>query len=164
MPATGPQDAPVLLVELPITNVPTSGRGWMGRVHPRAGALLIVGEIMLGFVLVTGAVLSARTLSKVEQIRPGFEPRQLLVFQVSNGVPWNKWRYGKRSSRPWRGVESLGATSHLPLDTDIPNWYSPFQPEGMNENVAATLILGSKIHYARLSEGDGRAASGRPVF
>jgi predicted permease len=34
----------------------------------------------------------------------------------------------------------VGATSHLPLDTDIPNWYSPYQPEGIDKNQAATLV------------------------
>jgi hypothetical protein len=28
----------------------------------------------------------------------------------------------------------------LPLDTDIPNWYGPYQPEGIDENQAATLV------------------------
>jgi putative ABC transport system permease protein len=56
------------------------GRGWLGRLHRRAGGALVVGEIALGFVLVTGAGLTARTLSKMEQVHPGFEPRHLAAL------------------------------------------------------------------------------------
>ena len=38
------------------------------------------------------------------------------------------------------GVEGVGATSHLPLDTDIPNWYSPYRPQGITQVRNATLI------------------------
>ena len=116
------------------------GRGWLGRFHRKAGAALIVGEIALGFILVTGAALTARTLSKIEQVRPGFKPRHLLAFQISSGIPGNAVPEWEAQLAALPGVELVGATSHLPLDTDIPNWYSPYQPEGMNENEAATLV------------------------
>src|ERR1044072_848692 len=35
-----------------IATLRATGRGWMGRFHRRAGAVLVVGEIALGFVLV----------------------------------------------------------------------------------------------------------------
>ena len=38
------------------------------------------------------------------------------------------------------GVECVGATSHLPLDADIPNWYAAYRPEGADDNRAATLV------------------------
>ena len=44
-----------------VATLRTSGRGWLGRFQRRAGAALVVGEIALGFVLVTTAAL-ARTL------------------------------------------------------------------------------------------------------
>src|SRR6266568_2150730 len=68
-----------------IATLRASGRGWLGRVQRRAGAVLVVSEIALGFVLVTSAVLTARTLAKMEQVRPGFEPRNLLTFQMPVG-------------------------------------------------------------------------------
>jgi hypothetical protein len=43
---------------------------------------LVVGEMVLGFVLVTGSVLAARTLTKIEHVRAGFDPRQVLAFQL----------------------------------------------------------------------------------
>ncbi len=116
------------------------GRGWLGRVQRSAGAALVVGEVTLGFVLVTGAALSARTLSKIEEVRPGFEPRQLLAFQVSNGIPVSAVADWEAQLTALPGVQAVGATSHLPLDTDLPNWYSPYRPEGISANEAATLV------------------------
>src|SRR5262249_40579348 len=123
-----------------VATLRASGRGWMGRLHRRAGAALIVGEITLGFVLVTGAALTARTLSKIEQLRPGFEPRQLLAFQISGGIPARAVKDWEAQLAALPGIERAGATSHLPLDTDIPNWYAPYRPEGVDANRAATLI------------------------
>ena len=68
-----------------ISTLRAGGRGWLGRFHRRAGAALVVSEIALGFVLVTCAALTARTLSKMEQVRPGFEPRHLLTFHLPVG-------------------------------------------------------------------------------
>ena len=118
----------------------TGGRGWLGPLHRRAGAALIVGEISLGFVLVTGAALTARTLSKIEQVHPGFEPHNLLAFQVSNGITGNAVADWETQLAALPGVERVGATSHLPLDTDVPNWYSPYQPDGLDKNQTATLV------------------------
>ena len=123
-----------------MTTLRATGRGWLGRFHRNAGAALIVGEIALGFMLVTGAALTARTLSKIEQVHPGFEPRHLLAFQISSGIPGNAVAEWEAQLSALPGVELVGATSHLPLDTDIPNWYSPYVPEGTSENGPTTLI------------------------
>lgn len=114
--------------------------GWLSRFHRTAGRALIVGEIMLGFVLVAGAALSVRTLSNVEDVRPGFEPQQLLAFQVSNGIPPNQVADWETELGAMPGVETVGATSHLPLDNDIPNWYAAYRPEGSAANGSSALI------------------------
>jgi predicted permease len=154
----------------------TGGCGWLGRLHRRAGRALIVGEIALGFVLVTGAALTARTLSKIERVRPGFEPGHLLAFQISNGISGNEVAAWEAQLAALPGVIRVGATSHLPLDTDIPNWYSPYRPEGVDENQAATLVsdlrcvtpgyfaaMGVRLLEGRYFDPQDRAA-GRPVI
>jgi len=90
-------------------------------------------------------VLAARTLSKIEQVRPGFEPRHLLTFQLSFGWTLNP-EIPRGAIHDWEsqlaavpGVESVGGTSHLPLD-DFPNWYMAFRPEGLNENEASNMV------------------------
>ena len=122
-----------------------AGRG--GQTPARRGvrALLIVGEITLGFVLVIGAGLMIRTLAKIQ--RPGFEPQRLLTFEIE--LPGS--RYGDDSARrnfvkEWEakvrslaGIESVGAVSHLPLD-DYSNGYSPYRPAGMSASQAASLL------------------------
>jgi putative ABC transport system permease protein len=107
-------------------------------------AALIVGEIAFGCVLVVGAGLMIRTLSKIREVRPGFEPRRLLTFEIDlsrlaspAAVELAASYEAKIAALP--GVEAVGAVSHLPLD-DYPNWYSPYRPLGVAEKDAASLL------------------------
>jgi predicted permease len=155
----------------------SGGRGWIGALNRRAGAALVIGEITIAFVLVTGAALAARTLAKIEQVNPGFQPRHRLTFQISFGSPLSP-DVPLRSIRDWEaelaalpGVERVGATSHLPLD-DFPNWYSPYRPEGISASDAATLIadhrsvtpgyfaaMGTRLLQGRYFDSHDRAES-----
>ncbi len=126
-------------------------------------AVLIVGEIMMGFVLVIGAGLMIRTLANIESVQPGFEAQRLLTFELdlSSFAPPARINFVKEwesrvASLP--GVESVGAVSHLPLD-DYPNWYSPYRPEGMSENRAAGLLA----DYRAITPGYMRAMGGKLV-
>lgn len=112
-----------------------NGRAWFGRVHRRTGAVLVAGEIALAFVLVTSAALTARTLARIENVPAGFEPQNLLTFQLAFGQTRNP-AMQRGAISEWEeqlahlpGVQRAGATSHLPLD-DFPNWYSPYRPDG----------------------------------
>lgn len=115
----------------PLETLRSAGRGLLGRFHRRAGGALIIGEVALGFVLVTGAALASRTLARIERAPVGFEPRQRLTFQIpppaSNAEGLRDW---ERDLAALPGVEAVGAISHLPFDTDIPNWYGPYRPQG----------------------------------
>jgi len=104
----------------------SKGRGWLGRMHRWAGRALVIGEITLAFMLVTGAALVARTLSNIVQIRPGFEPHQVLAFQLPGMQPalLADWE-GRFASLP--GVTGAGAVSHLPFDTTVGNWYGEYR-------------------------------------
>jgi putative ABC transport system permease protein len=111
--------------------------GWLSRLHRRAGRLLVCGEIAVGFVLVTGAALTARTLSEIERVRPGFEPRQVLAFQLP-GLPaalLNEWE-ARFAALP--GVDRAGAISHLPLDNTLPNWYGEYRVKQGNRVASFT--------------------------
>ena len=164
-----------------IKTLRAGGRGWLNRMHRVRGGTLVVCEITLAFILVTGAALASRTLSKIEQVRPGFEPRQLLTFQLAFGrnlnprdkLNWIKDWEAQLAALP--GVERVGATSHLPLD-DFPNWYSPYRPEGTSADRASTLIadyrsvtpgylaaMGASLIEGRFFDEQDRAA-GRQVI
>ena len=132
-------------------------RGVLGRRGRRAGNALVVAEIALGFLLVTGAALAARTVFRLMEVRPGFEPRQLLAFQLprSGGVTEIE---SQLASLP--GVDRVGAISHLPLDADI-TWFGPYHPEGADTGQASSFIADNRAvtpgyftaMQTRLSEG-----------
>ena len=121
-----------------------AGRSSQTPARRGVSALLIVGEITLGFVLVIGAGLMIRTLTKIQQVNPGFDAQRLLTFELD----LNKFDPPDRINfvRDWEaklvslpGVDAVGGVSHLPLD-DYSNWYSPYRPEGLSANDAATLL------------------------
>jgi putative ABC transport system permease protein len=122
------------------------GRSSSGRAHNRIRNLLIVSEIALGFVILIGAGLLTRTLMQIRHASPGFNPDHLLTFQISfdignDSIPEKvnfetRWEQAL-SSLP--GVQYVGAVSHLPLD-DYPNWYNWYQPEGVTEEQARSLV------------------------
>ena len=163
-----------------IETLRAGGRGWLGRFQRRAGASLVVLEIAVGFMLVTGAALASRTLAKIEQIRPGFEPRGLLTFQVMMGAPLdpgispadvNDWE-AQVSALP--GVDRVGCTSHLPLD-DFPNWFGRFTAVGSLQDDPRNLVadfravtpgylqaMGSRLIEGRYFDAHDTATS-RPV-
>jgi len=156
----------------PIEALRGRGQSLLTRLHRQTGRALVVGEIALGFVLVTGAVLAARTLSKIEQVRPGFEPRQTLAFQLPGIRPdlLPEWE-ARFESIP--GVERAGAISHLPFDNTLPNWFGGYRIEGMTPEQAAiytTDYRGVTLGYfetmgIRLIEGryfDSRDRFGAP--
>jgi putative ABC transport system permease protein len=101
------------------------GQGWLGRLQRHAGRALVVGEITVGFVLVTGASLAARTLFNVERIRPGFDQEQLLAFQLP-GMPPSRLAQWEERFASVAGVTRAGAISHLPFDSTLPNWFGDF--------------------------------------
>ena len=142
-------------------------------------AVLIVGEITLGFILVIGAGLMIRTLLKIQQVNPGFEADHVLTFDLDLG----KFRRADRINfvHDWEtelagipGVQSEGGISHLPLGT-YSNWYSPYRPEGFSEKEASSLeadyraitpgylrAMGTRVLEGRLFDDQDREST-RPV-
>jgi putative ABC transport system permease protein len=102
------------------------GQGWLSRAQRSAGRVLVIGEITLGFVLVTGAALAARTLFNIEHQRPGFEPSNVLAFQLP-GMPPAQLAEWETRFAAIPGVAAAGAISHLPFDTTLPNWYGEYR-------------------------------------
>jgi len=61
-----------------------SGRsGMAGRGRQRLRAALVIGETALALLLLVGAGLFLRSLARVEDVRPGFDPRGVLTAQLS---------------------------------------------------------------------------------
>src|SRR5262249_48237853 len=96
----------------------------------RLRRLLVLGEVTLAFVLLTGAGLMLRTFVHMLQVDPGFQSQGVFTFAIT--PPGNRYRGDTKviallkeleknlSATP--GVQEVSSVSHLPFD-DYPNWY-----------------------------------------
>jgi predicted permease len=103
----------------------------------RLRSLLVAAEVASGFVLLIGSGLLIRTFVRLLDVGTGFQPGQVLTFQIS--PPGS--RYARDEDRVrlvhnlWKnlstvpGVESVGGVNYLPLDDQL-TWYSYYWPEG----------------------------------
>jgi predicted permease len=100
-----------------------SGTGSLWRRGQGLRRLLVVAELGLAMVLLVGAALVVRSVTRLAAVPPGFDPAGTLTFELTMQGP----RYAKSSDRHlayrelWRrlgalpGVEAAGAISALPL-------------------------------------------------
>ncbi len=97
-----------------------SGRGPARR---RLRGALVVGEIALALVLLTGAGLLIRSLERLERVRTGFDEEHLLAVPIM--PPSEKYASPGRALQLYRdvaaavaalpGVRSVALTNHVPL-------------------------------------------------
>ncbi len=99
------------------------GGGGTGVTHARVRSALVVGEVALAFVLLTGAGLLLRSLDKLSQVDPGFDSTNVLTFNF----PISDKRYPDPSAlssyvravdsrlRALPGVTDVSFTSALPM-------------------------------------------------
>jgi predicted permease len=112
----------------------------MGSGRQRMRNFLVFSEVVLGVVLLIGAGLMIRTLSRMQHVDAGFAPDHILTFQTA--LPYVRYRKDQdranfvqeleRNLATLPGVQVAGETSHLPFD-DFPNWYSYYWPEGATQ-------------------------------
>ena len=106
-----------------------------GAGQHRTQALLIAVEVSLALVLLVGAGLMIQTMRRLNQVDAGFNPRNLLTFDVSvagtsHHAPILFKQVAQQvSSIP--GVESVGSINHLPISGDI--WTRGYTVEGQPE-------------------------------
>jgi putative ABC transport system permease protein len=99
------------------------GRGSTGHRGNRLRAVLVVSEVALALVVLTGAGLMIETIAKLSGVEPGLDPRNVLTMQIAlpqtdtYGAP-ERTRFcedaGERVGAV-AGVRSVSAVSHLPL-------------------------------------------------
>jgi len=121
-------------------------------LRTRGRAALVVAEVALGFVLLVGAGLMARTFVEVLRVNPGFRADGLLAFEMD--LPGSRYpddakriqlvRGVEEKLRALPGVESVGSISHLPLD-DYPNWSGPYKPEGASDEESRSLMADHRV-------------------
>jgi predicted permease len=105
---------------------------------------LVVGQIALAVVLLTGGNLLFRTIHNLWATNPGFNTQHVLTFQaglssVSSQTPAeirNGYRQLMERMRQIPGVQAAEITALLPLtesDNSGPFWIGPHQPASMAE-------------------------------
>jgi predicted permease len=118
------------------------GRGSAGAQHRTQRALVVV-QIALTLVLLTGGSLLFRTIRNLREANPGFETRHVISFQVglSHSITSSsrvRIAYQQLVDRIRRitGVEAADITALLPLsqqDNSGPFWVGSHQPASMAE-------------------------------
>jgi putative ABC transport system permease protein len=89
----------------------------------RLRGLLIVGEIAVALILMTGAGLLMESFAKLRHVDPGFISKSVTTFPIT--LPPNRYRDPARQAQFYRqlvdktksipGVQAAGVTSYLPL-------------------------------------------------
>jgi len=107
-----------------------------GLAHSRLRGLLVISEVALSLVLLSGAGLMVRSFLRLENTSLGFNPDHVLTMELS--LPESKYREGEQRKVKIQqiidrfdvlpGVKSAGATTLLPLAGD--NFNSAIEIEG----------------------------------
>jgi putative ABC transport system permease protein len=114
------------------------GRGSSeGQRHGRSRALLVVAEMGIALVLMTGAGLLIESFARLVHVDPGFSPKSLMTFPIT--LPPTRYSQPQQQADFYKqllervnslpGVQAAGATSYLPLSGAIR--YVFFCPEGL---------------------------------
>lgn len=105
-----------------------SGRGAAGSLRrSRARGLLVIGQVAVSMILLIAASLLLRSFLKLQQVDPGFDPRNVLTMQVT--LPNAKYPTNPQKNAFFRealrhisatpGVISTGIMLWLPLNASV---------------------------------------------
>jgi putative ABC transport system permease protein len=157
-----------------------SHRSGMGLRHGKVASLLVMSEIALALILVTGAALLVRTFLKLESVNPGFTTKNVLSASMSISAsrlqrtePITRIvRDGRERLMSVPGVVDAGVSSCLPLQgcfgmgfdiTGRPKGNAPFTGAGGLFSVSWSYFSTFEIPLLRgrtFTEQDDRAAPG----
>ena len=113
------------------------GRTGEGHRRTSARSLLLIGEVALSLMLLVGAGLLIKSFLRLQEVRPGFNPHNVLVTLVS--LPGAKYNEQQRpeffrqlverlATAP--GVQAVGGAINLPLGATNYGIGRAFIPEG----------------------------------
>ena len=126
------------------------GRGASdGRERHRLRAGLVVAEVALAVVLVSGAGLTIASFLRLQRVETGFNPDRMLVFNLS--LPSSKYPgaaertafYHQLTDRlaALPGVKTVAGVSHLPLAGGT--WNNSYMVEGQDYANPADVPVGN---------------------
>ena len=144
----------------------SSGKGATARGRLRGA--LVVAEVALSLVLLVGAGLLIRTFTNLLGVTPGFDPHNVLTFQVDlNGERYDTAAeatafYRDALERIGRlpGVEAAAITNKLPLDWqfNMPIFF-PGKPDEA-QSVQVRIVSPDYFRAMRIDLRQGRAFNG----
>ncbi len=117
------------------------GRGSSGARH-RAQRVFVVVEIALALILLAGAGLMIRSLSKLWSVDPGFDPHNVLTFNTSSppvGSPeairanWRQMRDGLDAIPGIQAASLTAGSTPMGNDSDLPFWLEG-QPKPLTQS------------------------------
>jgi predicted permease len=109
-------------------SIKTGGQRSRGAAGVRLRSYLVAGEVALTVVLVVGAGLLIKSLWRLTQVNPGFQPERILTVRISPSQSYCKERapcvalYDEllRRVRGISGISEVAAVNAVPLSTDVP--------------------------------------------
>jgi putative ABC transport system permease protein len=154
-----------------------------GAARNRLRSALIVAEVALSLVLLVGAGLLAQSFRHLLEVKPGFDPNNLVTMDVvlrRSRYPQEAQRVQfyqdfLQRARAVPGIESVGLVDPLPLGGSFEVW--DFQIEGrppaapgVNQNADRRVIDGGYFQAMKIpvergrSFGDGDRVNAPPVI
>ena len=132
---------PALRWSGPLTAALREGAGsGQGPARRRLRGALVVGQIALALMLVTGAGLLVRSLERLQRVRTGFDESRLLALPIMPSSA--RYASPERALQLYRdvaaavaavpGVQSVALTNHVPLSGA--SIYTPVEVEGAAAN------------------------------
>jgi predicted permease len=135
------------------------GRGGSGTRH-RAQRVFVVVEMALALILLAGAGLMIRSLTKLWRVDPGFDPHNVLTFDMSFPSTIKSpeairahWRQIQDSLEATPGIEaaSLSAGSHpMGGDSDLPFWLEGQPKPSSQGDMKSSLFYLVQPDYLRV--------------
>jgi putative ABC transport system permease protein len=113
------------------------GRSAEGHLRTSARSLLLIGEVALSLMLLVGAGLLIKSFLRLQKVRPGFNPHNVLMASVA--LPGAKYkdqqfaeffRQLKERLEAAPGVQAVGGAINLPLAASGYSIGRGFVPEG----------------------------------
>ncbi len=114
------------------------GRTGEGNRRTSARSVLLIGEVALSLMLLVGAGLLIKSFLRLQEVKPGFNPQNVLTVSIS--LPGAKYKENPQRAQFFRdlierlralpGVQSVGAGVNLPLGASGYQIGRAYIPEG----------------------------------
>ena len=111
----------------PLSHLVRDGRGSAGRDRQRVRKLLIVGQLALALVLLTGSTLMLRSFQHMRAVDPGIRPDGVLAVGISTGDRMPRAEAARTYERIGEEVRALPGVTHVGIVNAL-----PLDPDGLN--------------------------------